>query len=386
MPFTIFNIIGARPNIMKMAPVVAEMHRHTDLRSVLVHTGQHYDPAMSGVFLQQLQLGEPDYNLHAGSGTHHAQTAQIMKAFGELVQSDRPDLIVVAGDVNSTMACALVGAKEMIPVAHVEAGLRSFDRSMPEEINRVITDAIADLLFTTEESASENLIREGVDSKRIFFCGNSMIDTLAKMLETARESSFLSELGLKGRPFILLTLHRPSNVDDSGRLLETLRAIEQVAELLPVLFPVHPRVATRLGTLKLERTRTVGVEKISDNGLWIVPPVSYIEFLALMDASTLVITDSGGVQEETTYLGVPCLTYRENTERPVTTLKGTNRLIGCDPNNLVLEARKSIHVQRRQSLQCIPLWDGHSAERIVGAICEFLGVGFAMHARGAEPA
>lgn len=374
MPFNIFNVIGARPNIMKMAPVVAEMRRHHDLRSVLVHTGQHYDPAMSDVFLHQLQVGEPEYNLRVGSGTHHAQTAQIMKAFGELVQSDRPDMIVVAGDVNSTMACALVGAKEMIPISHVESGLRSFDRGMPEEVNRVVTDALADLLFTTEESASENLLREGAHPSKIHFVGNTMIDTLARMIETARQSPIRRRLGLRSRGYVLLTLHRPSNVDDPDRLWETLVAVEQIAQWLPVLFPVHPRVASKLNGLRPQTVHVCdGDSRVGDTGLWMMQPVSYIEFLSLMDSSVLVITDSGGVQEETTYLGVPCLTYRKNTERPVTTLKGTNRLVGTDPCELVVAAKQALLSERSCALNPIPLWDGHSAERIVAVIREFLG-------------
>jgi UDP-N-acetylglucosamine 2-epimerase (non-hydrolysing) len=374
MPFKIFNVIGARPNIMKMAPLVEEMRRHDDLRSVLVHTGQHYDPAMSDVFLQQLQMGEPEYNLRVGPGTHHAQTAQIVKSFGELVQSDRPDMIVVAGDVNSTMACALVAAKEMIPISHVESGLRSFDRGMPEEVNRIVTDALADLLFTTEESASENLLREGADPDKIYFVGNTMIDTLARMLETARQSPIRRRLGLRSGGFVLLTLHRPSNVDDPSRLLETLGAVEQIAQWLPVLFPVHPRVASKLSGPKRESVHVWdGDGKVGDTGLWMMQPVSYIEFLSLMDSSAFVITDSGGVQEETTYLGVPCLTYRENTERPITTLKGTNHLVGADPRKLVAAAKKALGRERGSTFNPIPLWDGHAAERIVASIREFLG-------------
>jgi len=372
-PFKVFNVVGARPNMMKMGPIVAEMRRHPDLHAVLVHTGQHYDFRMSQVFLEQLNMGEPDYNLQVGSGSHHAQTAQIMKTFGELVEKDRPDMIVVAGDVNSTIACALVGAKEMIPIAHVESGLRSFDRAMPEEINRLLTDALADLLFTTEELARENLIREGVSPEKIFFTGNVMIDSLVGSIDTARRSSILRQLGVEPRKYGILTLHRPSNVDDPDRFRATLRAVAQVAGEIPIIFPIHPRSAARAAELKIENMQEwPGSAPIGRAGLWTVPPTSYIDFLCLMDSSAVVITDSGGIQEETTYLGVPCLTYRENTERPVTVNKGTNRLIGTDPLNLIAEAKKVLREGRGSNPMAPPLWDGHAAERIVKVIREYL--------------
>jgi UDP-N-acetylglucosamine 2-epimerase (non-hydrolysing) len=372
--FTIFNVVGARPNMMKMAPIVAEMRRHAELRPLLVHTGQHYDFAMSDVFLEQLKLGEPDFNLQVGSGTHHAQTAQIMKSFGELVRTNRPDMIVVAGDVNSTMACALVGAKERIPVAHVEAGLRSFDRSMPEEINRVVTDAVSDLLLTTELSAGENLAREGVPAYKIFFTGNVMIDSLVAALETARRSSILSQLGVKPGKYALLTLHRPSNVDDQKEFLATLRAIQEIARELPVLFPVHPRTASRVANLRLDRTRAWDqTTPIGAHGIWTMPPAPYLDFLCLMDSAAIVITDSGGIQEETTYLGVPCLTYRDNTERPVTVTHGTNRLVGAKPENLIAEAKLALCEARDCRRQQPPqLWDGRAAQRIVGHVRAYL--------------
>ena len=357
--------------MMKMAPIVAEMRRHTDLHPVLVHTGQHYDFSMSDVFLKQLKLGEPDFNLRVGSGNHHTQTAQIMKGFGELVQSQHPDLIVVAGDVNSTMACALVGAKEMIPVAHVEAGLRSFDRTMPEEVNRVVTDALSDLLFTTESSADTNLAREGVPAHKIFFTGNVMIDSLVGALDTARRSSILRQLGIRPAKYALLTLHRPSNVDDRERFAATLQAVAQIAEEIPVVFSVHPRTVSRVADLGIARTWDPAVS-IGDHGIWTMPPASYLDFLCLMDSAAFVMTDSGGVQEETTFLGVPCLTYRDNTERPVTVTDGTNRLIGTRPENLVTEARKVLGNARHGARNGPPpLWDGHSAERIVGHIRKF---------------
>lgn len=371
--FKVFNVVGARPNMMKIAPIAAEMHRHADLQPVLVHTGQHYDFRMSQVFLEQLNMGDPDYNLQVGSGTHHAQTAQIMLSFGEIVQKDRPDMIVVAGDVNSTIACALVGAKELIPVAHIESGLRSFDRSMPEEINRLMTDAVADLLFTTEESANENLKREGIPAEKIFFTGNVMIDSLVGALENARRSPILGQLGLHPRQYAVLTLHRPSNVDAPDKFNATLRAIAQFAREIPVVFPVHPRSAARAQQFQINGMNTWdGKSHIAGRGVWTMPPVSYLDFLALVDSSKMVITDSGGIQEETTYLGVPCLTFRENTERPVTVTSGSNRLVGTDPEALVTEARKVLRDDVKSHRPPPPLWDGHAAQRIVAVIRDFL--------------
>lgn len=373
--FKIFNVVGARPNMMKMAPIMAEMRRHSELNPVLIHTGQHYDFAMSQVFLEQLKLGEPDYNLQVGSGTHHAQTAEVMKRFGELVQTDRPDLIVVAGDVNSTMACALVGAKELIPVAHVESGLRSFDRTMPEEINRVVTDSVSDILFTTESSAAENLLHEGIDPNKIHFVGNVMIDSLIFALDTARKSPLRERLGLQRARYIVLTLHRPANVDDPARLRGALEAIAKISEDLPVIFPIHPRTAARAMELGITAMKAWdGTQRVPAKGIWTMPPASYIDFLGLVDSAAMVITDSGGIQEETTYLGVPCLTFRDNTERPVTVTEGTNRLIGTDPQNLLREARltTSRGFERANSYTPPNLWDGHASERIVAIIRNYL--------------
>lgn len=373
--FKIFNVVGARPNMMKMAPIMAEMRRHSELNPVLIHTGQHYDFAMSQVFLEQLKLGEPDYNLQVGSGTHHAQTAEVMKRFGELVQTDRPDLIVVAGDVNSTMACALVGAKELIPVAHVESGLRSFDRTMPEEINRVVTDSVSDILFTTESSAAENLLHEGIDPNKIHFVGNVMIDSLIFALDTARKSPLRERLGLQRARYIVLTLHRPANVDDPARLRGALEAIAKISEDLPVIFPIHPRTAARAMELGITAMKAWdGTQRVPAKGIWTMPPASYIDFLGLVDSAAMVITDSGGIQEETTYLGVLCLTFRDNTERPVTVTEGTNRLIGTDPQNLLREARLTISqgFERANSYTPPNLWDGHASERIVAIIRNYL--------------
>ncbi|HEX3103636.1 MAG TPA: UDP-N-acetylglucosamine 2-epimerase (non-hydrolyzing) [Terriglobales bacterium] len=371
-PFNVFNIVGARPNMMKMAPIIAEMRHYPDLKPTLVHTGQHYDYAMSQVFLEQLEMGRPDFNLEVGSGTHHQQTAEIIRKFGQLVEQESPDLIVVAGDVNSTMACTLVGAKEMVPVAHVESGLRSFDRRMPEEVNRIVTDSLAELLFTTEESANENLRREGVPAEKIFFTGNVMIDSLVRALEAARHSPILDQLGLRRRHYGVLTLHRPSNVDNPEKFSETLCAVATIAAEIPIIFPVHPRTAVRARDLKIPNmfawTRNAPV---AENGIWTLDPVSYIEFLCLMDGASIVITDSGGIQEETTYLGVPCLTYRDNTERPVTVSAGSNRLVGTNPSDLIREAR-SVLGSPRSPRQVPPLWDGHAAERIVEVIRNYL--------------
>ena len=365
----IMSIVGARPNMMKVAPLLAELRRHEDFEPVLVHTGQHYDYSMSQVFFDQLGVPPPDYNLDVGSGTHYAQTAEIMRKFGELVQQDRPDMVVVAGDVNSTIACALVAAKERIPVAHVEAGLRSFDRSMPEEINRILTDAVADLLFTTEESANRNLANEGIDPAKVFFVGNLMIDSLVSALTVARQSCLRSELGLNGKPYAVLTLHRPSNVDNEGQLKSTLDAIFEVAQRLPIVFPAHPRTARNIEAAGLTAMRIWNGGPLPGSGIWMMPPASYLDFLDLLQHALLVITDSGGVQEETTFLGVPCLTYRDTTERPVTVAMGTNRVVGCDPQQLLLHAQQVLEDAHQGHAGATPsrppLWDGRTASRIV---------------------
>jgi UDP-N-acetylglucosamine 2-epimerase (non-hydrolysing) len=365
----IMSIVGARPNMMKMAPLTAELRRHEEIEPVLVHTGQHYDYSMSQVFFDQLRVPPPDYNLGVGSGTHYAQTAEIMRKFGDLVQQDRPDMVVVAGDVNSTVACALVAAKERIPVAHVEAGLRSFDRSMPEEINRILTDALADVLFTTEESAGRNLAHEGVDPGKVFFVGNLMIDSLVRALELPRGSWLRSEMGLDEKPYAVLTLHRPANVDNPAQLRRTLEAIAEVAQRIPVVFPAHPRTAHNIEAAPgpgVVKTWTGG--PLPDRGVWMMPPASYLDFLDLIQHAVMVITDSGGVQEETTFLGVPCITYRDNTERPVTVSMGTNRVVGCDPHQLLrtaLGVLESANSQARSAPLRPPLWDGRAAARIV---------------------
>jgi UDP-N-acetylglucosamine 2-epimerase (non-hydrolysing) len=370
----IMSIVGARPNMMKVAPLLAEFRQHEEIEPVLVHTGQHYDYSMSQVFFDQLRVPPPDYNLGVGSGTHYAQTAGIMRKFGELVQRDRPDMVVVAGDVNSTIACALVAAKERIPVAHVEAGLRSFDRTMPEELNRILTDALADLLFTTEESANRNLANEGVAPGKVFFVGNLMIDSLVRALKITRPSSLRTELGLASRPYAVLTLHRPSNVDRVDQLRRTLEAIGEVAQHIPVVFPAHPRTARNIDEAELKAVRIWNGDPLPSWGLWMMPPASYLDFLDLMQHAVMVITDSGGVQEETTFLGVPCLTYRNTTERPVTVSMGTNRVVGCDPGHLLLSALEVLESAQPSEARSTrfrpPLWDGRAASRIVHILKE----------------
>ena len=372
--FRIMNVVGARPNMMKMAPLFTEMASVDSFEPLLVHTGQHYDYDLSQVFFDQLQMPQPNFNLEVGSGTHHSQTAVVMERFGNLVQECQPDLIVVVGDVNSTMACALVGAKEVIPVAHVEAGLRSGDRTMPEEINRVVTDAVSDLLFTTEEAAGDNLRREGIPQERVHFVGNLMIDSLVHGLRAARCSALKNRMRLKSKEYVVLTLHRPANVDDPARLVSTLTAIAEIARDYPVVFPIHPRTKARIAASGFDGTRE-WIEGMNGLGIFTIPPASYLDFIGLVDDAALVITDSGGLQEETTYLGVDCLTFRENTERPVTVLHGTNRLVGTNPDNLLREAKAALRTvgHSRSGKQAPPpLWDGKAASRIVDVLQQYL--------------
>jgi UDP-N-acetylglucosamine 2-epimerase (non-hydrolysing) len=343
---------------MKIAPIVKELARHpAEFTSVVVHTGQHYDQKLSQVFFDELGIPEPDVNLNVGSGSHAQQTAAIMVAFERVVAAQRPDLVLVVGDVNSTIACALVAAKLSIKVGHVEAGLRSFDRTMPEEINRLLTDQISDLLFTTDEVAEANLRREGIDASKIHFVGNVMIDTLLAHRERARSLDVLTRFGLRAREYVLLTLHRPSNVDDPVVFARLIEALTQVSMDVPVIFPVHPRTRPAV-------TMSPAAEALVETGrLCLVDPLGYLEFIALMEKSRAVLTDSGGVQEETTILGVPCLTMRSNTERPVTVTHGTNQIVGTDVQR-ILDAWRAIDPQAVRSV-VPPLWDGRAAERIV---------------------
>jgi UDP-N-acetylglucosamine 2-epimerase (non-hydrolysing) len=361
----VLHVVGARPNFVKIAAIMKEMGDHPDhFEQVLVHTGQHYDDEMSRVFFEDLDLPRPDVYLDVGSGSHAVQTARVMLAFEPVLLEQEPDVVLVVGDVNSTLACALVAAKLGFPVAHVEAGLRSFDRTMPEEINRVLTDQIADLLFTTEQSANENLRREGVALDRIHFVGNVMIDTLLRHRERALALGALGEHGLEAQRYALLTLHRPSNVDVPQVLSGILDALARIQTRLPILFPAHPRTVERLVKFGCEQ-RLSGMPN-----LHVTQPLGYLAFLHLMTNARLVLTDSGGIQEETTILGVPCLTLRENTERPVTVSVGTNRIVGSDAERIVDETLAVL--DGRQGTGRVPeLWDGQAAQRIAALLLDW---------------
>jgi UDP-N-acetylglucosamine 2-epimerase (non-hydrolysing) len=355
----ILHVVGARPNFMKAAPVLRAMGAHPRVCQTLVHTGQHYDAGMSAVFFKQLEMPEPDCNLGVGSGSHAQQTAAVMVALEPVLIEHKPELVLVYGDVNSTVAAALVCAKLGLRVGHVEAGLRSRDRSMPEEINRLLTDQLSDLLFTPSADAGENLRCEGVEASRIHLVGNVMIDTLVRLLPCAEER-FPADLP---KPYVLVTLHRPSNVDDIAWLRELVAALVDLAGRASVVFPVHPRTRQQLDAIgpspRTERVR-------------LLEPLPYLEFLALQRRAAVVITDSGGIQEETTFLGVPCLTVRENTERPITITHGTNQIVGRDLRRLRAAAEQIIAKgsgQKAPAEPCrVPLWDGHAAERIAQII------------------
>ena len=352
----ICSVVGARPNFMKMAPVVEEV-RKRGIPHYLVHTGQHYDDNMSRVFFDELEMPRPDVDLGVGSDTPARQTARIMVAFKEVCRGMRPDLILVGGDVNSTAAVALVSAKEGIPLGHVEAGLRSFDRTMPEEANRVVTDHLSDYLFTTEESANENLAREGIPRERVHFVGNCMVDTLKKHVVVSVDRAPWATFGLSPGEYALLTLHRPSNVDSTEALVGIMETINGVAARLPVLFPVHPRTRGRLASAGITPT----------NQVRFCEPLPYLTFLGLMAKARLVLTDSGGIQEETTALGIPCLTLRLNTERPVTLTLGTNRLVGISAET-IQSSVEEILAGRWAAGRKVPLWDGRASARIVDII------------------
>ena len=346
---------------MKVAPLHRAFVESGAFESLVVHTGQHYDERMSDVFFRQLELPRPDVYLGVGSGSHAEQTAKVMVAFEEVVLRERPDLVLVVGDVNSTLACALVAAKLHVPVAHVEAGLRSGDRRMPEEINRLATDAIADYLFVTEQSGLDHLETEGVPEEKVFFVGNVMIDALVRFREKAAASPILSELGVEPSSYVLMTMHRPSNVDNEGGLRELLGTLEGLADLAPVVFPMHPRTRARFEAFGLgERLRGV-------RSLTLLEPLGYLEFLRLMEHAAVVVTDSGGIQEETTFLQVPCLTLRESTERPVTVELGTNELLPMRAERIVGRVR-AILQDGRPSGTVPPLWDGKAAERIAAVL------------------
>ncbi|MBI1745186.1 MAG: UDP-N-acetylglucosamine 2-epimerase (non-hydrolyzing) [Acidobacteria bacterium] len=385
----IVSIVGARPNFMKIAPLMQQARKRRNLNMRLVHTGQHYDFQMSQLFFQELHIPKPDIDLGVGSASHAVQTAEIMKGLEPVLQKERPDLVLVVGDVNSTLAGALTAAKLGIPVAHVEAGLRSFDRTMPEEINRVLTDSLADWLFTSEVGAAKNLLREGVARRKIFFVGNTMIDTLLRHRSKAGRSQVLVRLGLiaengfhpprrpappakikSTRPYALLTLHRPSNVDDPDVLGPILQALHQVSQDAPILFPIHPRTRRQIEIFGYSHYFSTH-DRIGEHGLWMVEPLGYLDFACLMAKARLVLTDSGGIQEETTVLGVPCLTLRKNTERPITVTQGTNRVVGTDGNLIVKYSSAALqHGVRRRRLP--KYWDGHAAERIIDVLCRAL--------------
>jgi UDP-N-acetylglucosamine 2-epimerase (non-hydrolysing) len=348
----VLHVVGARPNFMKAAPVIRALEKWPEARRTVVHTGQHYDKNLSDIFFSQLNIPEPDVNLEVGSGSHARQTAEVMTRFEPVVLERKPDVVLVYGDVNSTVAAALVCSKLMIRIGHVEAGLRSFDHTMPEEINRIVTDRLADMLFTPSEDGDINLQREGVPLEKIYRVGNVMIDSLVRLLPAAMQCS---RNGLPER-YALVTLHRPSNVDDSATLRNILKSLLDVNEELEVVFPVHPRTRQRIEQFG------INIDK-----LHLLEPLPYIEFLSMQRQAAVVITDSGGIQEETTYLGVPCLTLRSNTERPVTVTMGTNILIGQDLGRLSSELSKILAGNAKKG-SIPPLWDGHAGERIAQAL------------------
>lgn len=361
-------VVGARPNFMKIAPLISAINKHNkDKRKtkkidhLLVHTGQHYDVEMSEAFFQDLNIPKPDFNLEVGSGSHAVQTAEVMVRFEKVCIQEKPDWVIVVGDVNSTMACTIVGSKMGIKVAHVEAGLRSYDRTMPEEINRLVTDALADLLLTPSKDADKNLLREGIDKDKIRFVGNIMIDTLLTNVQKARQLKSYQSFGVNEKEYIFVTLHRPSNVDTKASLSIIMKHLVGLSKKMSVIFPMHPR--TRKNLVEFG----VADKTAKANGLMICDPIGYNDTIGLVDKCRFVLTDSGGLQEETTALGIPCLTLRPNTERPVTITHGTNKLTSLD----TLEKDMAGILNSKQRKGCIPeLWDGHTAERIVRILTE----------------
>jgi UDP-N-acetylglucosamine 2-epimerase (non-hydrolysing) len=358
----VINVVGARPNFMKVAPVVEAMRRRPgEFAPLVLHTGQHYDARMSDDFFRDLGLPAPDVHLGVGSGSHARQTAAVMERFEPVVLGERPDWVLVVGDVNSTLACALVCAKLGVRVAHVEAGLRSRDRRMPEEVNRVLTDQLSDLLLTPSADADRNLLAEGVPPERIRLVGNVMIDSLLKHLALSGGSDVRERFGVAGSDYAVVTLHRPSNVDDPATLGGILSALGRVGERLPVVFPIHPRTRKNLDEF--------GLSGAAGGGVRLVEPLGYLDFLRLYSGARLVLTDSGGIQEETTALGVACLTLRENTERPVTVELGTNRVVGTDEGRIVAEAEAALRESRGGAPPRVPpLWDGRAADRVLDAL------------------
>jgi len=358
---TIVHVIGARPNYMKIAPLMEALRAGSPFRQVLVNTGQHYDDLMARAFVRDLALPTPDHDLGVGSASHAVQTAKVMIEFEKVCEAERPDLVVVVGDVNSTLAASLVAAKLLIPVAHVEAGLRSRDRSMPEEINRIVTDRLSDLLLTPSRDGSDNLRAEGVPEEKIHLVGNIMIDSLMRHLPLAKLDRVRDRMSIDEGRYAVLTLHRPSNVDNLDAFRRILTAIQTIAESMPVIFPVHPRTRQRMGDFGLDGA--LGNVTLTD-------PLGYIDFLSLTSHARLILTDSGGLQEESTALGIPCLTLRENTERPITVTHGTNQIVGTDTSAILAGFRRAM--TPAGPVPRPDLWDGHTAERITRVLCQFL--------------
>jgi len=364
----IILVAGARPNFMKIAPLIWELRKRqkvaksNKIEYLFVHTGQHYDIEMSNVFFKDLNLPYPDINLGVGSASHAVQTAKIMLKFEEVCVKHKADIIIVVGDVNSTIACTLVAAKLGIKTAHVEAGLRSFDRTMPEEINRILTDSISDYLFTTCKDANNNLKREGISQEKIFFVGNVMIDSLRRFQKKAEKINTAKKYGLEKSSYALLTLHRPSNVDEMDSLKEILEALKEISNYIPISFPIHPRTKKLIKKFRLN--------KFLDNGNSIIlnNPLGYLEFLSLMMDAKFVLTDSGGIQEETTALGIPCLTLRNNTERPITVKTGTNRIVGNSRDKIICESMKILKRKIKKQFMIPELWDGKAAKRILNVL------------------
>ena len=357
-------VCGARPNFMKIAPLMRAFEKNGGFDTLLVHTGQHYDENMSQLFFDELGIPKPDINLEVGSGSHAHQTAEIMKRFEPVVLEHKPDYVLVVGDVNSTIACGLVAVKLGVKLIHVEAGLRSFDRDMPEEINRILTDRISDLLFVTEQSGVDNLRNEGVDSNKVHLVGNVMIDTLLANKGKAEKSDVLKRLGLSKGKYAVITLHRPSNVDDMTRFEEIITAFETIEKEIKLVFPIHPRTRNNIKGTNLEKR--VGAM----SNLLLLEPVGYLDFLCLMSNAALVMTDSGGIQEETTILGVPCMTLRENTERPVTITEGTNRLVRITSEDILKNYRQIMAGRDGYKSKVPKFWEGKAAERIAKIIAQ----------------
>lgn len=360
MKIKVINVVGARPNFMKVAPIMRVMRGNGLFEPVLLHTGQHYDQKMSESFFKDLDIPEPDIYLGVGSGSHAEQTAKIMVSFEKVLKEKKPDLVLVVGDVNSTLACSITSAKLNVLVAHVEAGLRSYDRRMPEEVNRVVTDSLSDYLFTTCEDANQNLLKEGISKDKIFFVGNTMIDTLTYLLKKIEKVEYWRKFE---KPYLLLTLHRPSNVDNKDDLLKIIAVLEKLQKRVKILFSVHPRTRKNIEKMRIDKA----MAKIP--GLILLEPLPYLDFMSLMKNAEIVLTDSGGIQEETTFLGVPCLTLRENTERPVTIREGTNELAGIEPDKILAQTFAILDGSRKQGK--IPrFWDGRASERIIKVLQE----------------